>query len=176
MLPGTVRGVTLYDRLGATPDASTEALRRAFVARARQHHPDLERDPDRRRAAERRMQEVNEAWSVLGDPVRRAAYDRSLGLEAGSAPKREWQPLEPDDPDEIDPRDLLDDTPIGDGGRLPRPLQLAPPLLLLGAVGGIVVGAFTAIPGLLAFGVFLGVLGLVLFLAAPLVAVFRARG
>jgi hypothetical protein len=175
MLTGTVPDVTLYDRLGATPEASSDELRRAFVARARQHHPDLESDPARRRAAERRMQEVNAAWSVLGDPARRAAYDRSLGIEAGSVPKRGWQPVEPDDPGEVDPRDLLDDTPIGDGGRLPRSLQVAPPLLVLCSVGGFVIGAFTAIPGLVALGLVLGVVGLVLFLAAPLVAVLRAR-
>lgn len=164
--------MTHYDRLGVPRGATTEDVRRAYLALARQHHPDLETDPARRRNAERRMQEVNEAWAVLGDQRRRAAYDRSLGVD--SAPKRGWQPLEPDDPDEVDPRDLLDDTPIGDGARLPRGLQLAPPLLLVGGVLGFVIGTFTAIPGLSALGIISVVLALVLFMAAPLFAVFRS--
>jgi hypothetical protein len=168
--------VTHYDLLRVDPAASVEEIRRAYLAAARRHHPDLEADPTQRRHAERRMQQLNEAWSVLGHQARRAAYDRSLGRPLpGEVPRRQWSPLEPDDPDEVDPRDLLDDMPIGDGARVPRALQLAPPLLIMTALVTVLVGGVTAIPGLLAIGLVAGASGALLFLAAPFVAVFRGR-
>jgi DnaJ domain len=167
--------VNYYELLGIEPSASTADIRRAYVARARRHHPDLEADPARRRDAERRMQRLNEAWSVLSQSDRRAAYDRRIGLPPpGHVPRRPWVPVEPDDFDEVDPRDLLDDTPIGDGAHMPRVLQLAPPLLVVGAVLGVLIGAVTAIPGVLALGLVAGLLGIMLFLFAPFFAVLRS--
>jgi len=167
--------VNYYELLGVDPDATAAEIRRAYVARARRHHPDLESDPDRRRNAERRMQRVNEAWSVLGDTQRRAAYDRGIGRpRPGEAPRRPWMPVEPEDPDEVDPRDLLDDTPIGDGGRIPRALQLAPPLLLAVSVIAVLIGAVTSIPGVLALGLIAGAVGALLFVFAPFFAVLRS--
>jgi len=71
---------TLYDVLGTRPDASPAELRRAFLEAARRHHPDFYTTADRgtRVAAEQRMRELNEAWAVLGDELRRRDYDRSL--------------------------------------------------------------------------------------------------
>jgi curved DNA-binding protein CbpA len=170
--------VNHYEVLGVRPGAPADEIRRAYLTEARRHHPDLEADPDRRRDAERRMQRVNEAWAVLGHPDRRAAYDRRGGLPGvGEVPRRPWTPLEPDDPDEIDPRDLLDlldDDPIGDGSRIPRALQLAPPLLIVAALMAIVIGSTTAIPGLLMVGLGAGVAAVLLFLAAPFFAVLRS--
>lgn len=77
----TIRGVSLYDVLGARPDATAEELRRAFVALARRYHPDrhVGAAPAVRREAEDKMRQVTEAWSVLGDPQRRRYYDLGLG-------------------------------------------------------------------------------------------------
>jgi hypothetical protein len=163
-----------YELLGVDPAASTAEIRQAYLARARRHHPDLETDPGRRRDAERRMQRLNEAWSVLGQTDRRAAYDRRIGRPPpGEVARRPWIPVEPDDPDEVDPRDLLDDTPIGDGGRMPRALQVAPPLLLVIAIVAMLLGVVTAIPGMLALGLSAGAVGVLLFLFAPFFAVLR---
>ena len=73
--------VSLYDVLGAAPDADQETLRRAFVAKARQFHPDrhVGAEAATRVQAEFRMREVTEAWAVLGDPNRRQHYDLGLG-------------------------------------------------------------------------------------------------
>lgn len=76
---------THYETLGVGRRATADEVRRAYLHRARALHPD-------RAAAQggvvtsRAMQDVNEAWRVLGDPGRRAAYDRSL--EAGPGPER----------------------------------------------------------------------------------------
>jgi len=61
-----------YDVLGVDPGATHAEIRAAYRRLARRYHPDSgaeEADP-------RRFQLVQEAWEVLSDPQRRAAYDR----------------------------------------------------------------------------------------------------
>ena len=66
-----------YRTLGVSKDALAGEIRAAHRALARRRHPDLVADPADRARAERRMATINGAWHVLGDPVRRAAYDAS---------------------------------------------------------------------------------------------------
>lgn len=61
-----------YEALGVGRNASPDDLRRAYRQLAKQYHPDVNRDP----AAEDRFKEINEAYAVLSDEQRRAAYDR----------------------------------------------------------------------------------------------------
>ena len=61
-----------YYILGVDPRAGHEEITAAYRRLARQNHPDLSRDPH----AERKMAEINVAWSTLRDPERRAAFDR----------------------------------------------------------------------------------------------------
>jgi curved DNA-binding protein len=70
-----------YSALGVAPDASADDIKRARRKLARKYHPDLNKEPD---AAER-MKEINEAYEVLGDAQKRAAYDklRQGGFRAG---------------------------------------------------------------------------------------------
>lgn len=71
-----------YDTLGLTPAASHEEVREAYIERALRFHPDRQEGQDvaGRAAAERHMQDVNGAWSVLGNREARAAYDAELGI------------------------------------------------------------------------------------------------
>jgi molecular chaperone DnaJ len=65
----------LYRLLGVQPGASGQELALAWRRRARDEHPDARpSDAD----APGRFRALAEAWRVLGDPARRAAYDRSL--------------------------------------------------------------------------------------------------
>lgn len=66
-----------YEVLGVSPSAGSDEVRRAYLDRAREAHPDRHVDASgtQRSEAERRMQEVNEAWRVLGNPRRRRHYD-----------------------------------------------------------------------------------------------------
>jgi len=75
----------LYEVLGVARDASREEIALAWRRRAREAHPDA-RHGDA--AAPERFRAAAEAWQVLGDPGRRAAYDRSLdpGRPAGRVP------------------------------------------------------------------------------------------
>ena len=61
-----------YEVLGVGRDASDADLKGAFRRLARQYHPDVNAAED----AEERFKEVNEAYAVLSDAERRAAYDR----------------------------------------------------------------------------------------------------
>jgi curved DNA-binding protein CbpA len=62
-----------YEVLGLDRSASDEQIKRAFRKLAFHYHPDLNKSPD----AEQRFKEINEAYEVLIDHVRRARYDES---------------------------------------------------------------------------------------------------
>jgi curved DNA-binding protein CbpA len=70
----------LYQLLGVFRGASGSEITRAWRRRAAAEHPDR-RPQDA--AAPARFRALLEAYQVLGDPARRAAYDRSLGNQPG---------------------------------------------------------------------------------------------
>ncbi len=61
-----------YEVLGVPRTADELALKTAYRKLARQFHPDVNKAPD----SEERLKEINEAYGVLSDPDKRAAYDR----------------------------------------------------------------------------------------------------
>jgi molecular chaperone DnaJ len=61
-----------YDTLGVPRSAPPDEIKRAFRRLAMQYHPDRNSEPE----AEQRFKEINEAYEILSDPERRAAYDR----------------------------------------------------------------------------------------------------
>lgn len=61
-----------YEVLGVPRSANDDELKSAFRNLARQCHPDVSSDPD----AEEKFKEINEAYAVLSDSEKRAAYDR----------------------------------------------------------------------------------------------------
>lgn len=79
-----------YEVLGVERDDSQEAIKSAYRKLARQYHPDVSREPD----AEERFKEIGEAYEVLKDPEKRAAYDQ-LGADWQNGqefrPPPDWQ-------------------------------------------------------------------------------------
>ena len=68
----------LYQLLGVPREASRQEIALAWRRRARAEHPDARpADAD----APGRFRALAGAWQVLGDPARRAAYDRALARE-----------------------------------------------------------------------------------------------
>jgi molecular chaperone DnaJ len=61
-----------YEVLGVERNAGAEDIKKAYRRLARQYHPDVSGESD----AEVRFKEVNEAYQVLSDAQKRAAYDR----------------------------------------------------------------------------------------------------
>jgi DnaJ-like protein len=71
--------------LGIPADAGSSAIRTAYRERARLHHPDRGGDSS---AVE--MAAINEAYRVLGDGARRAAYDLQLGSGEVGYDRASW--------------------------------------------------------------------------------------
>ncbi|NLE73705.1 MAG: DnaJ domain-containing protein, partial [Actinobacteria bacterium] len=78
-----------YEILEIHERASTEVMKKAYIALVRRYHPDANPE-DRRDWAEERMKLVNEAYQVLSDPLRRKAYDEGRLAE----PTIRYEPLE----------------------------------------------------------------------------------
>jgi DnaJ domain len=76
---------TLYDVLGVAPSADACAIRSAFIALAKVHHPDRNPGSD---GAARRFREISTAREILKDPESRAAYDAFLQTERQRSRRR----------------------------------------------------------------------------------------
>ncbi len=69
-----------YQILGLQRDAKQDEIKRAYRKLARKYHPDVSKEE----GAEDRFKEVSEAYEVLKDPEKRAAYDQlGSGYRAG---------------------------------------------------------------------------------------------
>jgi len=75
-----------YDILGVTKSASADEIKKAYRKQALEWHPD--RHKDDKEAAEKRFKEINEAYQVLSDPQKKAAFDQygSVAFTPGGSP------------------------------------------------------------------------------------------
>lgn len=175
--------VTHYEVLGVSSDATASQIRRAYLALAREYHPDYHTDSQTAAAAaEEQMRVINLAWQVLNNDAGRAAYDRSLGLRDDGGPvssgpiirqpSTAFRPYVPDDeddddswryePDEVDPQ------------------TVPPKIFLVGAPAlaglGLAIAAL-GIPlrerSLIVVGIICLMFSLLLFVLAPMLAMTR---
>lgn len=79
-----------YEVLGVKRSASQEEIRTAYRKLARELHPDVNKSPD----AQERFAEVQSAYDILGEPDKRAQYDRfgrvGAAQAAGGGPHYTW--------------------------------------------------------------------------------------
>ena len=78
-----------YDILSVKKDATQDEIKKAYRKLARKYHPDVSKEAD----ADRRFKEIGEAYEVLKDPEKRAAYDRlGANWQAGQdfQPPPDW--------------------------------------------------------------------------------------
>ena len=62
-----------YEVLGVSKTASDDEIKKAYRKMAKQYHPDLNPND---KTAEAKFKEVNEAYSILSDPDKKARYDQ----------------------------------------------------------------------------------------------------
>ena len=78
-----------YDTLDVKSDASQDEIKRSYRKLARKYHPDISKETD----AEAQFKQVGEAYEVLKDPEKRAAYDQlGANWQAGQdfRPPPDW--------------------------------------------------------------------------------------
>jgi hypothetical protein len=164
------RSPTHYETLGVSRHATTTEIRIAYRAAARRAHPDAG-------GSAATMQTINDAWHVLGDSARRAAYDRELygAPQAPPDPSGQNEPVVRSDEWDDVVEDLLDDHPIG-AVRAPEGWWAIAPSATLVLAIGLFLGA--VVFGSSAMAVFSGgmlFLALALFVLAPLRAMTRPK-
>jgi len=74
-----------YAIMGVPRDATAEQIKQAYRKLARKYHPDVSKEAD----AEQRFKDVGEAYEVLRDSQKRAAYDQ---LGRGPQPGEDFRP------------------------------------------------------------------------------------
>lgn len=74
-----------YKVLGVDKTADAAAIKKAYRKLVRQYHPDVSKEKN----ADSMTKELNEAYGVLGDAEKRAAYDE---LGTGRRPGQDFQP------------------------------------------------------------------------------------
>ena len=72
-----------YVTLGVTAEATDEEIKRSYRKLALKYHPDRNQGNEK---AEQKFKEVNEAYDILKDDQKRAAYDQfgHAAFEGGS--------------------------------------------------------------------------------------------
>ncbi len=78
-----------YEVIGVGRDATQDEIKKAYRKLARKYHPDVSKEPD----AVEKFKEVGEAYAVLKDAEKRAAYDQlGANWQAGQdfRPPPDW--------------------------------------------------------------------------------------
>lgn len=182
-----------YQVLGVEPDADTAQIRKAYLQLARANHPDFAA------ASGETMRQINAAWHELSDPQRRIEYDRHLrsmaargdgGVPKGATfsasstatgrtsritrPSSDFTPYFTDDEDDDDSWRYRPDS--GDPTTVPSKFLLAAPAASFAAgIGLLAVSAPTGIRAFSALGLILMLLSALLFVGAPVVALFKSQ-
>ncbi|XER09662.1 Curved DNA-binding protein [Sporomusa rhizae] len=82
--------IDYYEILGVPKSATEKEIKQAYRKLARKHHPDLHQG-DAKAQAEEKFKQINEAYEVLGDPDKRAKYDK-LGMNWRAGDEVQFDP------------------------------------------------------------------------------------
>jgi len=176
-----------YNTLGVIPTASAADLRTAYLKLARANHPD-KFDGAARAEAEARMQQINEAWNVLGIAHKRREYDAKQPHDRGAAgastqqqagqKRRGHAHFRPflDDDGMVDGVDIdLDARPMVGSRGIPRWVTFLPVGLFVFGMVTLAFGTMVNATAVFALGLVAVAFGGVCFLLLPLIVMSRAE-
>mgnify|MGYP003299131925 FL=1 len=69
-----------YDLLEVSEKASPEVIEKAYKTLVKKYHPDLQPD-DKKKEAEEKIKEINEAYEILSDKTKKENYDSNLAYQ-----------------------------------------------------------------------------------------------
>jgi len=93
--------VDYFEKLQVHPQADAEVIEAAYKRLAKKYHPDVNKDPN----AGTRMKLINEAYSVLRDPVKRETYYFEWLYMQGLDTQKETEPHKPNE--DINGKDIV---------------------------------------------------------------------
>jgi len=82
----TLPQADFYAALGIEPSVDAAQIKSAYRLLVRQFHPDA--NPGKRAESETRIKELTQAYAILGDPQKRANYDRDRRVLRADVPVR----------------------------------------------------------------------------------------
>jgi len=161
--------VTHYEVLGVSTSASAAEIKRAYRMKARRHHPDVAGADDAV------MRALNQAWATLGDPARRQAYDRTLGIGTTNGSPRARPAPPPPPPIVVDEEGEADWGPEPEPGPgTTRDLWLLVPVGLLACAAlSVGLGGLLYEPAFLGMAVFFVAAALFGFALVPILTLRR---
>lgn len=182
-----------YQVLGVESDADSAQIRKSYLKLARVNHPDFSE------ASGEQMRLINAAWHELSDPARRAEYDRQLrshpdhgrsGVPTGasfsaastargktsrvSRPSSAFTPYFANDEDDDDTWRYEPD-PVNPETVPAKVMLAAPAAAFVAGIASLAVSAPTGIRAFVALGMILLILSGLLFVGAPVVALFKSQ-
>lgn len=69
----------LYEALGVSSTANADEIRQAYRRLAKEYHPDRYKTLTEKSLYTKKLQDINFAYEILGDPVKRRTYDQQYG-------------------------------------------------------------------------------------------------
>lgn len=77
-----------YTLFQVAPSAADKEIQKAYRVLAKKYHPDRlqQRSAHVRQQAEEKLKQINVAYDVLSDPVKRRQYDAKMGWQSGTQP------------------------------------------------------------------------------------------
>ncbi|TGZ80346.1 DnaJ-domain-containing protein [Ascodesmis nigricans] len=142
--------IDYYAALGVPPTATPSQIREAYKRAALKTHPDRVSHNDPTRASRtKRFQEVNDAYYILSDPIRRRDYDSTRRSSSSSTSQEQHASAETQDTQFSDVfEEMLRDEGLNDDGT-PR-AGSGSIWSLLGGIGGATLGFIVGnLPGLM---------------------------
>lgn len=129
-----------YAILGVAPDSEEVVIQAAYRALMRRYHPDTNASPE----ATERATAINAAYSILSDPVARAAYDRSRrGAEPNqSAGSQQRAKADSEGPPHHPDTSRTNNQPLKARQAASHPRALAAYALIVAVSGGLIAAVF----------------------------------